>query len=61
MDSLIHKNSIERTARRIGKADFTKLILTKGLENGYLVESETVKDGFPTILYSVKEVTNASA
>jgi hypothetical protein len=55
MDSLIQKSSIERTARRIGESDFTKLILSKGLEYGYIIENETISKGFPIIKYSLKK------
>lgn len=52
LDLLINKDSLKRIARRIGKSDFSKLIISKGLEKGVLIEVESNDNGFPTIGYS---------
>lgn len=52
LDFLIDKDSLRRTARRIGESDFTKLIIVKGLEKGILKEMELIDNGMPAIGYS---------
>jgi len=52
LDSIIDKDSIRRTARRIGETDFTKLIISKGLEKGLIREVDITEGRLPSIGYS---------
>lgn len=52
LDSIIDKDSLRRTARRIGETDFTKLIISKGLEKGIIKEVDLTENRLPTIGYS---------
>ena len=52
LDALIDKDTLRRTARRIGEMDFSKLIIAKGLEKGILKDIEVIKNGLPNIGYS---------
>jgi len=56
LDLLINEDSLKRIARRIGKSDFSKLIISKGLEKGVLIEVELNDNGFPTIGYSFQQI-----
>jgi hypothetical protein len=52
LDSIIDKDSIRRTARRIGETAFTKLVISKGLEKGLMREVDVTERGLPSIGYS---------
>ncbi|HRG01126.1 MAG TPA: DnaJ domain-containing protein [Bacteroidia bacterium] len=55
---LIDKDSLNRIARRIGKTDFSKLLISKGLEKEILEEVNTVEGNLPTIGYKLKLMAN---
>lgn len=59
LDTIIDKDTLRRTARRLGETDFSKLIIAKGLEKGILKDIEIIENGLPTIGYSF-ELTKGS-
>lgn len=55
LDLINDKNSLRKIAGKIGVTDFTKLIISKGLEKGIIKEVDIIENGLPTIRYSFEK------